>query len=277
MVMVTMSDEIALDIGIFGFGFVGRALFRFFGRSANCRVFAYDKYIDDLSSVDRIAAVNACDIVFVAVPTPYNVAAHCCDISNVVDAVSKIDVPICIKSTVPPGTVEALIANTGKRISFCPEFIGESAKHAWRDVAENGYVILAGDAWSCSVVKQAYENASSAELRFVHTQPRLAELVKYMDNCFLATKVAFVNQFFDLAIFAGVSYSELRALFVLDPRVGDSHTTVTAERGFGGKCIPKDLQTIVSWAEGSTDISFLRAVARYNDTLRARLPSHIRI
>ena len=110
---------------------------------------------------------------------------------------------------------------------------------------------------------------SATPLRFVETSVAAAELVKYMENSFLSpTKVAFANQFFDLARAAGVDFVELRRLFLLDERVGESHTQVYEERGFGGKCLPKDVRAIVAWARGRADAELLSALLEYNDHLR---------
>jgi UDPglucose 6-dehydrogenase len=68
-----------------------------------------------------------------------------------------------------------------------------------------------------------------------------AELVKYIENTWIATKVAYCNDMYDIAKAFGVDYSAARELWLLDGRVGASHTLVYPEkRGFGGKCIPKD-------------------------------------
>jgi UDP-glucose 6-dehydrogenase len=91
-----------------------------------------------------------------------------------------------------------------------------------------------------------------------------------MENAFLATKVAFANQFYDLARAAGVDYEDVRRLFLLDERVGASHTEVHPERGFGGRCLPKDMKSIVAWARPRADATLLEDVLEYNDRLRER-------
>jgi UDP-glucose 6-dehydrogenase len=111
---------------------------------------------------------------------------------------------------------------------------------------------------------------NTPHVEFVETDVRTAELAKYMENCFLAAKVAFVNQFYDLAERAGVDYDRLRELFTRDPRVGPSHTQVTAERGFGGKCLPKDMRSLIAWAGGPPGAPLLQNVADYNDAVKAR-------
>ena len=228
----------------------------------------YDKYLPELGSAAQLDAMDACDIVFVAVPTPFDAALGACDVVNVIDVAERVSAPLCIKSTVPPGTIEDLAKLTGKRIAYSPEYLGESPDHPWREADACGFVVLAGDELACEIVKTAYESSSTARLRYVRSGVREAELAKYMENCFLATKVAFANQFHELARKAGVDYDDVRAIFTLDPRAGASHTAVTNERGFGGKCLPKDLRSLIAWAGGPHAAPLLQHVAEYNDAIR---------
>ena len=154
------------------------------------------------------------------------------------------------KSTVPPGTIDRLTQMTNKHIAFSPEYLGDPPEHPYNEVDACGFVILAGDPLACSIVRRAYESSAPAGLKYIHADARTAELAKYMENCFLATKVAFVNQFSELARSAEIDYPALRELFVLDPRIGESHTAVTKERGFGGSCLPKDMKSLIAWAGG---------------------------
>ena len=263
----TMVPEATLNIGIAGYGFVGTALHRFFRRSPDHTVDIYDKYLTVHSGGSALDRLNRCDLVFIAVPTPYDDASASCDLSAVREVVDHLHVPMCIKSTVPPGTIDALIAETGKRIAFSPEYIGESDDHPWPEVDSPGFVMCGGDEVACGLVRDAFEGVTR-ELQFVETTAASAELAKYMENSFLAMKVVFVNQFYDLAQRAGVDYDELRRLFLLDERIGASHTEVHPERGFGGKCLPKDVKSIIAWARGRADATFLRSMLEYNDGLR---------
>lgn len=257
-----------MDIGIVGYGVVGRALARLFRRCDAHRLHIYDRNIQEHASRQQLAALDRSDIVFIAVPTPFDVERHACDVSIVAEMVDTISAPMCIKSTVPPGTTDDLIRSTGKSIAVSPEYVGESLGHPWPEVYDCGFVILGGSAAACARTRQAYACASPVALNFVETSAAAAELVKYMENSFLATKVAFVNQFYDLATDAGVDFGELRKLFLLDCRVGHSHSTVTRERGFGGKCLPKDVQSIIAWAKPGGGAPLLEAVLQYNDLVR---------
>lgn len=258
-----------MHIGLVGYGVVGRALERFFGRSESTRLSIYDKYVSGYDGLSSMLAVDSADVAFVAVPTPYDPAAQSCDISNVIDVVDKLSVPLCIKSTVPPGTTDALIARTEKSLAFSPEYVGESANHQWPEVDSCGFVIIGGDKNACRLARKAYETVAAPEMRYIETSAAAAELGKYMENTFLASKVAFVNMYYDFATSMGVNYDELREIFLLDARSGESHTKVSPERGFGGKCFPKDMRSIVAWArDRGLDANVLEAVLAYNDAVR---------
>jgi UDP-glucose 6-dehydrogenase len=88
-----------------------------------------------------------------------------------------------------------------------------------------------------------------------------------MENCFLATKVAFVNQFFALSGCFNVDWEELRQLWLLDPRIGESHTTVTSERGFRGRCLPKDMAAIIAASRPFGGAPLLESVQEFNRSI----------
>jgi UDPglucose 6-dehydrogenase len=256
-----------MRVGIAGYGIIGSAFGRCFSRSAEIELHVYDKYKGGFSSADRFDALNSCDVVFVTVPTPFDKKHRACDISAVEDVIGRLDAPACIKSTVPPGTTDRLAAG-GKKLAFSPEFMGESPSHRWPEIHSAGFAIFGGHPEACAAARRAYELSSPVPLEYVETSAALAELSKYTLNGFLATKVSFMNQIYDIATEAGLDYEELRKLLLLDPRVGDSHTMVTRERGFGGKCFPKDLNALIAWSSQRSDPWLLQAVADYNDAIR---------
>jgi UDP-glucose 6-dehydrogenase len=86
-----------------------------------------------------------------------------------------------------------------------------------------------------------------------------------MENCFLATKVAFVNQFYDIATAMNVDFDELRELWLSDERIGRSHTLVTEERGFRGRCLPKDMKAMISLMRQFGGAPLLESVLAYNN------------
>jgi UDPglucose 6-dehydrogenase len=263
-----------MQLGIVGFGVVGRAMARLFSRESTNQVCVYDKYLPEYSSPGNMDAVDACDLVFVAVPTPTGVDGYSADVSAVVESVTWISAPICIRSTIPAGTTDHLVRDTAKQIAFSPAYIGEAMHHPWQEEDSCGYLIIGGDSQIADTVCRAYRSVVPPNFRYAVTDPTTAELCKYMENCFLATKVAFVNQFYDIAVTLGVDFEVLRSLWLMDSRIGDSHTLVTTERGFGGRCLPKDMRAIVSLMRAKGSAPLLEAVLSFNDMIRTEQNPH---
>ena len=162
----------------------------------------------------------------------------------------------------PVGFTDAWVAKTGKKIVFQPEYYGETVAHPFADPHNRNWVTLGGDEASTEKVAQLYQKVFTSELFIHQVDAKTAELAKYMENCFLATKVTFCNQFYDIAQAMGVNYNKLRETWLLDPRIGRSHTFVYPDnRGFGGSCLPKDLSaTLYQANECGVDVPLLQSV-----------------
>ncbi len=251
-----------MKLGVVGYGVVGSAMARLF-RTAH-EVFVYDKYVPSFSCDLHKRAIDECDLVFLAVPTPAGADGMSCDISAVEECARWIQPPLCVRSTVPPGTTDRLSALSGRQTAFSPEYIGESPVHPWREEGDCGFVIVGGPSGLCDLVFSAFRECLPERTVFYRTTARTAELCKYMENCFLAAKVAFVNQFFDIASALGVTFDELRDAWLLDPRVGPSHSAVTPERGFRGRCLPKDIAALIAAMRPFGGAPLLEAVHSYN-------------
>jgi UDPglucose 6-dehydrogenase len=216
--------------------------------------------------------VNRCRFTFVCVPTPED-ASGACDTSIVEDVVRWVESDlIVLRSTVPPGTTDRLALEHGKRVVFQPEYgPGETPAHPYADVRNIRWMTLGGPrAWTVPLC-DLYKRVVNSEVVMQQTDAVTAELAKYMENAFLAMKVAFCNEFYDLASAFGVDYNELRELWLLDPRIGRSHTWVhPEERGFGGKCLPKDLSALLAAAQDrALSPILLSAIAESNARVRA--------
>lgn len=256
-----------MRLGIVGHGVVGSAMARFLSRRPEHEVVIFDKFLPPFDSPALKEAINTCELVFLCVPTPLAPDGLSCEISAVEESVGWITAPMCIRSTVIPGTVDRLSAATGKRIAFSPEYVGERPGHLWREEGECGFLIVGGPRDLCELVAAAYSACLPPGTKYYCTTARAAELCKYMENCFLAAKVAFVNQFYDIAQAFGVGFEELRELWLADTRVGSSHTVVTQERGFRGRCLPKDLSALVSAMRPLGGAPLLEAILSYNRAL----------
>lgn len=99
-----------------------------------------------------------------------------------------------------------------------------------------------------------------------------AELVKYMENRYLASKVIFVNEFRNLSDSLGLDWNTVREGWLLDPRIERDHTAAFADQqGYGGNCLPKDVAGILSFAESrGIDLTMLAAVQESNRQMQLR-------
>lgn len=181
---------------------------------------------------------------FITVDTPAKDDGSC-DISQVKDAIFKTSADIyVIRSTVFPKTTENLIKESGKKIVYSPEFYG-CTKDSSKDTYNFDFTILGGDKETCNEVVQLLQYVYSSKHRFIITDNTTAELAKYMENTMLATKLSMCIQFYQLAKDLGVSYPELREIFLQDERFTRSHTFVYEYAPYwDSHCFNKDLRAI---------------------------------
>jgi UDPglucose 6-dehydrogenase len=103
-----------------------------------------------------------------------------------------------------------------------------------------------------------------------------ASLAKYVINCFLATKVVFMNEIQQLATAAGLDYNRIAGMITHDPRIGCSHMKVPGPDGgfgFGGACFPKDTAALLKYAEDlSINLNTLDSAVKKNTLLRLTEP-----
>ena len=235
------------NVAIIGYGHVGKSMEEIFPAAV-----IYDKFLDGYQ--ESRSRINDCDMGIIAVPTPSN-ADGSCDTSAVEEVVSWLETPlILIKSTVPPGTVDALKTRYGKRVAFSPEYFGESSYYLSGEFTTLGwpYFIVGGDRQDTWEMVQIFAARLGPTKTYIQTDARTAELTKYMDNAWLSLQVTFANEFCEIAKAFSVDYTELRELWALAPRVSRYHTVVfPKDRGFGGKCLPKDLKAIISAADAA--------------------------
>jgi len=254
-------------------GFVGGATVELFKRAKGVIVAEYDiKPPKKKNAPYSREAVNQADIAFVCVPTP--TVKKKCDISTVEEVVSWLDTKIIvINSTVPVGTTEMLAAKYDKRIVHSPEFLRE--KTNVDDVLNANRVVLGGAQEDVEIVEKAYRAAyADASVQYVKTDSKTAELCKYITNCYLAAKVTFFNEMKAISNSYGVDWDGVRQAVLLDPRIGESHTEVTSEGGFGGSCLPKDIMAIISSTEEKGySPNFMHSVWENNRKFRAEFDS----
>lgn len=250
------------NVLIAGKGWVGKEVAKYFPKATQ---------IDEHNSAKDFQG-QTFDYCFICVPTPPNEDGSC-DVS-IIESVFKeygeiVNIFI-IRSTVNLGFTEYM-ATKGYKVVFQPEYIGETIAHPYLNHGTD-FIILGGEKGVVDDVGHLWAQVCSPTIRIQIVDSRTAELAKLMENSFLACRVTFFNQFFDLAEVLDVNYHQLRETFLLDERMGRSHTQVYPNnRGYAGKCLPKDVSNaIFSGKKLGVDMSFLEAMHEYNTRLRNR-------
>lgn len=254
------------QVGIIGIGLVGGRLLKVFPDAVQ---------YDEPRGIGSREEINACNVAFVCVPTPTTERGYC-DTRIVEEVVSWCKTPIIvIRSTVQPGTTRLLAEMyPEKQFVFQPEFIGETDTHPYQTDLDVPWIALGHDRdnWAAGfAVAHMWTRLHPGEI--ILTSWETAELVKYASNVFLAMKVIFTNEIYDISTALGVDWLNFRDLWLHDPRIGESHTQVSEERGYGGSCFPKDVKamsTFYSWLLGR-ESSLFNAIDETNTRLRKKV------
>ncbi|MFB6212668.1 MAG: hypothetical protein ABEI53_02515 [Candidatus Magasanikbacteria bacterium] len=265
-------------IGIIGVGYVGSTLKKWFENKENTEVFLYDKY----KEIGSPKEVNKAEVIFVAVPTPYRkektkpsdseslVEGY--DDSAVRDAISNISEHkiVVIKSSVLPGSTEKFSEqNPNKTFLFNPEFLVQ--RTAWQDFTNpHRQIIGVTDKKSKKIAKDILDLLPDAPFEKIINSGE-AEMTKFFSNTFLALRVVFANQMYDLCEKLDIDYEPVVECAGHDTRIGHSHFDVFhgEKRGYGGACLPKDTNSLLELAnEVGADLELLEKMREINEKLR---------
>ena len=263
-------------IGIIGQGFVGNAVYKKWKQYYD--VLTYD--LDESKSTSTLHnLVMLCDTIFVCLPTPMNKSGECdlstlqqslFDINTLIEFEDARSKTIIVKSTIPPGTTEQLNKDFKYlNIIFNPEFLTE--RNAEEDYNNQTRIIIGGPRpQSTDVVRLFSKVFPNAKL--IKTHSTYAEMVKYMTNTFLSTKVSFANEIYQICEKVGADYDKVVEYATYDDRLGKTHWMVPGhdgDFGFGGHCFPKDLSALIHVSENlGTTNNVLKATRDTNDEVR---------
>jgi UDPglucose 6-dehydrogenase len=268
-----------IKIGIIGQGFVGTAVREGLKNFYNTGV--YDINLDTCPKehflpIEKI--VENSEIIFQCLPTPMKKTGECDtsiveksleNINYLADKFKKSPVVI-IKSTVPPGTCEKLNRKFRNiNIIFSPEFLTEA--NSIQDFKNQKRIILGGPRPYTSQVKTMFRKAFP-HIPIIKTGYKTAEMVKYFTNNFLATKVSFANEMYQICDSMNIDFDKVTEYALFDQRIGSSHLSVPGpdgDFGYGGHCFPKDIDAMIYLAEkvGVKPV-ILKSVRLKNDTVR---------
>jgi len=257
-----------LKMAIVGHGFVGAAVDYGFPDS-NCNKTIIDpKYGTQVSDLIE----SEIEIAFVCVPTPMGQDASI-DASILVSAVNDLlaytNSMIVIKSTVIPSIVGQLAKDS--RVIYNPEFLTEKAAN--EDFVNPIMHVFGGDSEQTEKLEKIYTKYSACKPCAVyHMTAEEASFVKYGMNSFLASKVLWFNQFYDVIEQYGGNYSTIIKAIGTDKRIGSSHTMVPGHdgrKGYGSACFAKDVPAFVKFARSiGKDFTVLKEVAIVNQDIR---------
>lgn len=200
------------------------------------------------------AAVNACDIAIVAVPTDYKDDGTL-DTSIVEDVVSWLDTDtILIKSALQPGTTDRLVKETGKNIAVSVEFIGEGnyyqPPHKYpdpRNPKTHQLLIVGGEEPARSHAAEVLWSQMSPDIRIHLVTALEAEITKMAENTYGALKVTWANVLRDICDEYGANFIQVHQAWSEDGRVDPMHTrSVGHNRGWNSKCYNKDVRAFAA-------------------------------
>jgi UDPglucose 6-dehydrogenase len=234
-----------------------------------------------LTISNEFSSIIDCDIIFVTVGTPQKIDGSI-ELSMIKKAISNIgeifriskkNPILIIKSTVIPGTVQNVILpilekRSGKKAGYefglvsNPEFLQESS--AIRDTKYPHVVVLGGyQTKYMKKIKKFFQDLHP-NVPIIVTNHQTAEMIKYANNSFLATKISFINQLANICQnIPGANIDDIAKTIGLDPRIGKLF--LNAGPGYGGSCLPKDVKAIMNFSlKSGVSPLFLNAVEKTN-------------
>lgn len=233
-------------IGFIGQGWIGKH----YADDFEQRAYSVVRYSLEDPYIKNKDEIKNCRIVFVAVPTPTTTKGF--SYEPVLDALKNVGVgsTVVIKSTILPGVTKRIQMKFPELyVMHSPEFLRE---------ATAAYDASCPDRNIIGIPEETNDYRSRAKevltvlpkAKYEKILPALdAELVKYLGNCFLYSKVVMMNVFHDTVTASGAEWSSIKEAMIHDPRIGESHTEPVHDsgRGAGGHCFIKDFEAFRSF------------------------------
>ena len=241
------------EVLICGYGNIGRYMFEELCPllDLDVRITIYDPvdkkdeiYCDEkIRFSDEIDEINETryDFCFICVPTDM-LKDGSADTSHVLWALNTVNADVkIIKSTVPPTFIKSI--EDREDVVFSPEYWGTTV-HSDRP---QEFMILGGNRTTCNKVYNLYSRIKDGSFKYIFTTMLTASLSKYMENCWIATKVTFCNDFAELAKHWDVNYEDLRQCFIADSRFSPFHTYAFENQPYyDSHCLNKDIPAIIA-------------------------------
>ncbi len=223
-------------------------------------------------TTDLAAGVRKAEIIFIAVGTPAKENGET-DLSALEEVARGIALAmdrykvIVNKSTAPVGTGdlvrEIIEKNQPKPVEFDvvsnPEFLREGS--AIEDTLRPDRIVIGAP--TQQVAMPLLELYAQLGRPMIITDVPSAEMIKYASNAFLAARISFINAIANICELAGADVTQVIKGLGLDPRIGPAF--LQAGLGFGGACLPKDVESLIQTAAAlGYDFKLLKSVAEIN-------------
>lgn len=267
-------------------GMVGKTVFDFYKDKHKVKGYSLENKDEDFDSL-----IKGSEVVFVCVPTPFDWNTKTVNLSIVDESLKRIDkarrngklLPdtiVCLKSTVLPTTTERLQdAYFGLNLFFNPEFLSESTHNAdfsYPDRQIVGFTKKQG-AYKEMRLAEKLLNLLPYSVYRVIVPATEAEIDKYVNNFYGSIQVTFANMIKDICDMTGSDYQGVfnasRASGTIGRSTVDRWWNVSHKgfRGYGGKCFPKDMQSLNKWLEdkGYLRTSLIKGMIEFNQSLLA--------
>jgi UDPglucose 6-dehydrogenase len=204
-------------------------------------------------------AVAEAQVVFISVGTPplpdgsADLSAAFAACRLVVESDPKHRKLLVQKSTAPVGTARRLREEIASRnghghhvdVAVNPEFLREGS--AIQDFLHPDRIVIGTETADAErLLRKIYSPLTLGGTPLLVTNLESAEMIKYASNCFLATKISYINEIADLCETVGADVQVVSQGMGLDHRIGPHF--LHAGPGFGGSCFPKDAQALVHFA-----------------------------
>lgn len=257
LLVINYMTEKSKSCGILGGGFVGSILHKYYEGSK-----LYDVNPDRCKH--KLEEVLNSKVIFIAVNFLDNCASENSkkQLEYYFEQMT-VGTVVVIKSTFLPGSTD-FFQDKYPNLRFCynPEFLTEMT--AWNDFTKPLYQILGLPHNSLFLWQELFELLPDAPIKQI-ISPKDAETLKHAINSYFGTKVVWFNQLYDACQKIGADYETVRNLMIRHPWIGNSHSVIWHHgyRGYGGKCILKDLQAF----QEIGDVKILEAVNDLNNEL----------
>lgn len=256
-----------MNIGLIGHGVVGKAASLTLEK--RYKIIKFDKFQD----LDPFSDLKLCKFVFIMVPTPFDCTKNEVDLSAVDESLKRLkdigyDGTVIIKSTIPPGTCNSYKDRFDFNIVFNPEFLRESTTPNEDFQNQDTVVIGTSSEFVFEQVQEMFSKVLVPDAKYYHTTVSEAEMIKTAQNTMLASRVALANMVYDACVENNIEYNKVKEIAFDSFSILGPHMTQVpgpdGSRGFGGKCLPKDIRAFSTVFNSD----LLDSIINYNDSLR---------